>query len=119
MQSKGNRPNSAQKRWMDEVAAVGSIISGRKPVELHHVVGFTAKFEKQHIGPWWILPLTTEEHRHIGTAQGTDELSRLKLGFTMVGRFDYEKLLFSDLLTHFSELPFSDEVLQSIWSYRR
>lgn len=61
MRSKGNAPTAAQKRWVEAVANLGSIISG-DPAQIHHCVGVTGKHNKVHIGPYWILPLTEGEH---------------------------------------------------------
>lgn len=58
----GSAPTAKQKRWMGEVARLGSIISGR-PAIVHHCVGTTGKHNKIEIGHWWVIPLTPEEHR--------------------------------------------------------
>jgi hypothetical protein len=34
----------------------------RKDIQLHHVVGRSAKYNKIDIGHWWILPLSIELH---------------------------------------------------------
>ena len=62
MRSKGNAPTAAQKRWMESVRGLGSVISG-EPAVIHHPVGATGKHNKVHIGHWWIIPLTDAEHR--------------------------------------------------------
>lgn len=68
MQSKGNAPTATQKRWREEVRALGSIISGG-PAVIHHCIGVTGRHNKIHLGNWWILPLTDEEHRNIHRSQ--------------------------------------------------
>lgn len=62
MISKNNAPNKAQKDWMAAVRELGSVISGG-PAVIHHAVGRTGKHNKVHIGHWWIIPLTDEEHK--------------------------------------------------------
>ena len=118
MRSKVSAPTAAQREWREKVRRTQSIISGREICEIHHVAGRTAKFDKQAIGHWWILPLTTDEHRLIGNP---DDFARKYFGSTFIGRWDLEKLLFADLLTKFNpdELPFTELELQAIWNYRR
>jgi len=57
-----SQPSVRQKRWREEVRALGSIISGG-PAVIHHAVGRTAKHDRIEIGHWFILPLTELEHR--------------------------------------------------------
>ncbi len=64
LQSKGNAPTAEQKRWREEVRELGCIISGEQGgVEIHHVLGATAKYNKEEIGHEFILPLTGWYHR--------------------------------------------------------
>ena len=64
MQSKGNAPTVEQKRWREEVRELGCIISDEQGgVEIHHVLGATAKYNKEEIGHEFILPLTGWYHR--------------------------------------------------------
>jgi len=62
VQSKGNAPTAAQKRWREAVRELGSIISGG-PAAIHHPVGVTGKHNKVAIGHWWVIPLTDAEHK--------------------------------------------------------
>jgi hypothetical protein len=57
-----SQPNAKQKQWREAVRELGSIISGG-PAVIHHPVGRTAKHNKVHIGHWWVLPLTDDEHK--------------------------------------------------------
>ena len=65
------RITAKQKLWQGIVAGLGSIISGDDAV-IHHAVGVTGKHNKVAIGPWWIIPLTNEEHLalHAGDSFG-------------------------------------------------
>jgi hypothetical protein len=110
MRSKGNNPTKAQKRWMDQVASLGSIISGKFPVEMHHCVGFTGKHNKILIGPWWILPLTESEHKYVHLA--ADRKDREKRLFVQVKAKWVEQ--FYPL-----EMPVPDEVQDAIMEYHR
>lgn len=64
MQSKGNAPTAAQKRWQELVAGLGCIVTRAHPshCQLHHVAGATYKHNKILIGPWFILPLAKSLH---------------------------------------------------------
>jgi hypothetical protein len=120
MQSKGNQPNAEQKRWRERVRSLGCIACpATNGIEIHHPVGVGAgaSFNKVHIGHYWVIPLCRECHELIGCP---DDFSKERFRFTMVGRFDVEKMLFADVCEQFlaEDLP-SNEVLESIWSYRR
>ena len=117
MQSKGNAPNAAQKRWREEVRKIGCIAwHNQTGTQIHHVLGCSARFNKQPIGHLWILPLCHVCHELIGHP---DEFSRQRFGFQFQGRWDVERLLFSDLLTYFREQPMTDAELTAIWEFRR
>lgn len=64
MQSKGNAPTAAQIKWREEVRALGCIVGMEKGphIQIHHVLGATAKHNKVAIGHWYILPLTPWAH---------------------------------------------------------
>ena len=73
MQSKGNAPTAEQKRWREEVRELGCIISGEQGgIEIHHVLGATAKHNKEDIGHELILPLTAWYHREDPEQNVTD-----------------------------------------------
>lgn len=80
-----------------------------------------AKFNKQHIGPWWLIPLCNRCH---GLCGCPDDLSKRIWGFALVGRWDMEKILFTEVLERFhegtadQEYP-SDEVVKAIRGFRR
>lgn len=117
MISKGNRPNKTQSDWLDLVALSGPIVNGTGRIEIHHVVGFTGKHNKVHIGPWWLLPLPADVHALVGSA----EFDLKAFGFVLGGRFDAEKLLFKKLI---DRIPTStnfigNEVFNAILDYRR
>ena len=62
MRSKGNAPTAEQKRWREAVRDLGSVISG-EPAVIHHPVGVSGKHNKVHIGNWWLIPLSDDEHK--------------------------------------------------------
>lgn len=60
---KFEKPNAKQEEWREMVRSGGSILSKYKPVQIHHVIGRTAKLKDTgNIGHWFILPLCNEEH---------------------------------------------------------
>lgn len=63
-QSRG--ANKAELRFLAWCKDQPSIVSGKFGVEVHHCVGSSAKTyvgaERVHIGHWFCIPLTPEEH---------------------------------------------------------
>jgi len=107
---KFDQPNATQRRWREDVSALGSVLSEQSPVEIHHCAGRTAVHFKVRIGHWWILPLTKAEHDEIAR-QGHD-------------RKVLEKILFVKLMDRYvtvygTPLPFGPEVIEAIQEYRR
>lgn len=114
MQSKGNAPDASQKRWREEVRGLGCVIS-REPhnVEIHHVLGATAKHNKTPIGHWFILPLNAWYHRENPTLNVTENKRLFE------AQFGSQVLLFKCLLdlykfTYDKEPPVPKEVLAAI-----
>ncbi len=62
--------NTVQKQWMSDIAEWAEnniqILYGNewsnKPIQLHHVLGRSAKHNKVAIGHWFILPVPFELH---------------------------------------------------------
>ena len=109
-----SNPNAAEKRWHN------AIREEYGPCELHHVVGAKAKHNKVHIGEWFVLGLSHEDHVLIGTDEGRDQLSVDHFGFRLVGRWDLEKMLFMKMFRD-GRMMWSgpDEVWYAIMDYRR
>jgi len=102
------QPDAQQRRWREEVRALGCMVTGG-PAEIHHCVGRTGRHNKVDIGHWWILPLTTEQHRG---PNGIHAHPERKLR---------EKALFEEVLRRLnnSENRPPDEVVEAIRDYRR
>jgi hypothetical protein len=117
MRSKSNGTTAAQRRWMDLVASRGSVISGSVYVVLHHCAGMTAKHNKVHIGPWWILPLTPEEHDALH--KSFDSFVQEVYFWNGETRKEVEKILFMEMVCEIGmgEMPL--EVYEAIMGYRR
>lgn len=82
MQSKGNSPSASQKKWREEVRELGCIIERSKGgIEIHHVLGATAKHNKVVIGHWFILPLTGWYHRENPILNVTDNKKLFEANF--------------------------------------
>ena len=109
MQSKGNAPTAQQVRWRELVRSLGSIVSNEDAV-IHHCVGVTGKHNKVAIGPWWIIPLTNEEHLalHAGETFGLDS------------RKMFEKWAFTEVCQMlYPEQYITDEIYDAIQDYHR
>lgn len=50
------------KKWEQTVANYGCVVTRELPVQLHHVLGRSYVHNKEHIGIWYILPLTPRLH---------------------------------------------------------
>lgn len=56
-------PNADQKAFQKAIRFVGCPITGeRYQLQLHHVVGRSAVYNKVHIGHWFVLPLHVTLH---------------------------------------------------------
>jgi len=75
--SKGNAPTAVQKAWRETVRELGSVISGA-PAVIHHPIGCgkNAKHNKVHIGHWWVIPLTDDEHKALHAGENFGHHSR-------------------------------------------
>lgn len=106
MQSKGNAPSAAQKRWREAVRDAGSKESGEK-MQIHHPVGATAKHNKVHIGHWWVIPVDEQSHKD------------LHAGLLGKGRKTVEKQVFSNVVKHLYNHPDRPplEALDAIMDY--
>ena len=107
---KVSAPSAAQKRWREQVRALGSILSGLHPVEIHHCAGRTAVHDKVHVGHWWILPLTSEEHARYVPEWGKRRKFMEKTLFGAVCKL---------IVRRGGELPFGEDVVRAIQEYRR
>lgn len=122
MQNKNYRASAKEKRWISQVAELPCVSCGFQIVEIHHPAGVMAKFNKQHIGPWWLIPLCNRCHGLV--TRCSDDLSMSIWGFPLVGRWDAEKILFTEVLEHFhegsadQEYP-SEDVIKAIKGFRR
>ncbi len=114
MQSKGNAPTEAQKQWREEIRELGCIICSEKGgVEIHHVLGATAKHNKVAIGHEFILPLSTWYHRECPTLNVTDHKHLFEANFgTQVELFN--KLMDLYEFHYDKPVPLAAEVIDAI-----
>ena len=100
MQSK-NQPNAEQKRFRENLR---SLYPG---TEIHHPVGTTGKHNKINIGHWWILALSTKDHKIIHTiGKLRKQLKKEQFRVQMRDYFDV-----------INKMPVPDEVLEAIQNY--
>lgn len=119
MQSKGNAPIASQLKWREEVRDLGCVISREQyGIEIHHVLGATAKHNRQPIGHWFILPLTAWYHRENPILNVTDNKKLFEANFgSQVALFN--RLLDLYRFQYDKEPPVPCEVLAAIGDLER
>ena len=101
---------ASQQRWLDAVAEGGSILSGMKPVIIHHLWGETAQAKidlvTENVGQEAILPLTEQEHHNLEREEN---------------RRPIEKVLFKRLVDRLHDHPDrpSEAHIKAIMEYHR
>jgi len=119
MRSKGNAPTAAQKRWMEAVRELGSVISGC-PAVVHHAIGRSAKIKGVgNLGHWFLIPLTDKEHRDLHNGWNIWEQSHPDMFET---RKEFEKGAFKyDVLDKLLDIPdeFTYDIHYAIMEYHR
>lgn len=112
---KPDQPTAAQKRWREDVRKLGSVLSGL-PAVIHHPAGRTAKHNKVHIGHWWVIPLTDEEHKalHRGEKIWKEKYPEAQT------RREFEKAAFADVLENWPDRVFPPpDAERAIMDYHR
>ena len=123
---KFDKPNKKQHDWRENVRMVGSIVSGSRPCQIHHVAGRRAKQDKHPIGHALILPLYYSEHTQID--QGLSGLRELKNARDCwrgdgdltepMSLHEFEKYLFSQLC-QVIKFPFGEVVYRACLDWHR
>ena len=107
MRSK-TRPTAKQKRFWDWVARQPCIICAREPVEVHHVLGSTAKENGVAIGQWCVLPVC---HKcHTDEIPVTDKQTQVLL---------FVRTLLREYWRKFREVPLTADELMAVLTWRR
>ncbi len=109
-------PNASQKRWREYVRENGSCVSGGNAV-IHHPVGRTAKHNKVHVGHWWVLPLTDDEHRALHL--DFDSFVQDVYFWNGETRKEVEKKLFAEMVENIGMHELPQEAYDAIQDYRR
>ena len=120
MQSKGNAPTEAHKRWREAVRELGCMSCGtHSQIEIHHPAGVTAKHMKVPIGHWWLVPLCHTHHTRLTAS--VDDLCVITIGWPLVGRWDFEKLMFRRVMQRLLHHPDGPNLLEvdAIYDFRR
>ena len=125
-----DQPNAEQKLWRENVRQTGSIISGLSRVEIHHVLGRTAKIKGVgNIGHYFILPLDREEHSWIDW--GKSGLKKLKDQYISyhgeqhvfeiedMTLLEFQKFLFARLCDHHNLPQIGDCYYDAIQEYHK
>ena len=124
MISKGAKITAAQKRWEATVRNHGCVCMGDDQgeygaVQIHHVVGLTARQDKVLIGPWYIIGL----HWRLHDPQSSYNLNITNRRKDFLAEYDTEKELFLKMLSDMKgrgiAIPFGGDVLDAIKSSHR
>lgn len=124
---KFEKPNAREKEWRESVRLIGSIITGSNQCLIHHIVGRTARHNKQKVGHLLILPLTPAEHILID--YGQFGLKELKDSYNdnhggnnkEIGPMSFREFqiyLFSRVC-QVTKFPFSEQTYQTCLDYHR
>lgn len=118
MRSKGNAPTAEQKRWRESVRELGSVLTGSVAV-IHHPVGVTGRHNKIHIGHWWVIPLTDDEHKALH--DGHLDWLLCETPWEGMSRKTFEKCAFEKVLNdeRIINEPITPEVYHAIMDYHR
>ncbi|MGV1682971.1 hypothetical protein [Sphingopyxis sp. NJF-3] len=58
----GAPPTAAERRHMDRVAGLPCLVSGQRPVTLHHVTGYADRMGRFSRSHRWVVPLLARFH---------------------------------------------------------
>lgn len=125
MRSKGNAPTAAQKRFWDELAAMGCPLTHNPQCEIDHLFGASAKHNGEEIGNWAVFAHSADTHR-LGKINRTNNESEfnLKYGSKMANEIQFgveKELLLNGFMAYMryycKPLPFAPEILEAIMDY--
>lgn len=91
--------NAAQRKWMSDVAEwaevnIDLIYDGANSIQLHHVLGRSAKHNKIAIGHWFIIPVPY--HLHDVSSHHPESVTHCKKEF--VKSFGNQRDIFRDMV---------------------
>ena len=102
------------KRWEQQVADYGCVVTREPQVQIHHVKGRTFKHDKVLIGPWYILPLTPRLH-DVGSNNAfnvTHWKKRFEIEYGTQNQLFFQMV--NAMLEQGQEVPVPDDVLDAI-----
>jgi len=74
-------PTKAQQQWLDLVAQQKCVVTGRRDIQLHHIVECKRRF-----GHDYVLPLSVETHRDIYKIPVSEQMELCKALWADLGR---------------------------------
>lgn len=126
MKTKNWQPTAAHKRWHNDLAAMGCLLSGG-PAEIDHLAGASARCEGVWIGQWFVAPLSPYWHRHgalnrTSNAKGMQSVLCSMMGRTLKKGLEFE--LFMWTLEAYKQeyhrpLPFDVDVIDAVFAWVR
>ncbi len=75
------KPTKAELEWMGRVAQLPCIVSGRRPIEIHHI----PECGRRH-GCDYVLPLAPDVHKNISRIKYAEQMRLCKRIWQMLGR---------------------------------
>lgn len=105
--------------WEERVRFYGCVVSGEYMAQCHHVVGFSYKHNKIHIGPWFCIGLSYEWH-DIKSTNPNNVTHNRKAFEKLHGeqRFLFQKMI-NNMLDSGEKLPFDDYIITTIMETNR
>lgn len=103
------QPNAKQRQWREDVREMGSICGGG-PVVIHHAAGRTARHNGVHIGHWWIVALSDDQHKDIHASGKARKSIEKEL---------FEKTMKRYVRVYNRPIPVPLDVVEAIMSWHR
>jgi len=115
MQQKGEYIPKAIRDWEKLNREWGCVITGEnQPIELHHVIGYKQKHNKQWIGPWFVITLAYRLHSN----NSQHSLNVTYHWKAFVKEYGPQRELFKTRCDQMVEqgitLPFDDDIMNAI-----
>ena len=79
--NKKRKPTKAESEWMDKVASLPCMVTGRNDVQLQHITEGSRR-----LGNWWVIPLSVETHRDIYKIPFAEQIELCKQVYKLLGR---------------------------------
>ncbi len=79
--NKKRKPTKAESEWMDKVASLPCMVTGRNDIQLHHITE-----NGRRLGNDYVIPLSVETHRDIYKIPFAEQIELCKQVYERLGR---------------------------------